>query len=119
MNSGGGRVNPAKFFGRLDLLAANRPSDNDVCIPDFFGDAFVVGELNDGELGKLLTQSLHPPERRDPEIEAVMDGDEELHREQWPALAHLLFRNDPQIVSGHLFRLGDSQNSQHGWRDVL
>src|SRR5271165_6713479 len=29
------------------------------------------------------------------------------------------FREDPQVMPGHLFRLGDAQNAQHGGRNVL
>ena len=73
MNSRRGRVNPAQFLGRSDLLWANRPGDNDLSIDDFFIDSLVIGKIDNLDLRKFLlasalrTKPAHSIDRTDDE----------------------------------------------------
>src|SRR5271157_3266955 len=98
------------------------------------------------KLRKFATQPLGEPRRYLPQFEAVMEGNEELHKDSfefqvlsfkskdgtsrechvisanskpgsWKLFSCL--REHPQIMPRHLFRLRDAEHAQHGRRNVL
>ena len=50
MDSRNRRVNPSKPLGFIELLGANRKSENDVGISEFFFDSVTAGHVYDCEL---------------------------------------------------------------------
>ncbi len=80
VHGGCGGVNPLQLIGSCDLLAAERPRDCDVGIGNFVVNAIVIVQMNDFELGKVVTKPFGEPRRRLPQIEAVMEDDEEFHK---------------------------------------
>src|SRR5437016_3740428 len=79
MHSSRRRVNPAELVGRQELLWTERPGDGDLGIAQMGFYAFIGVEVNNLKLRKFLLQPLGQPARSVPELEAVMQHDEEFH----------------------------------------
>src|SRR6516162_9473330 len=79
MHGGSGGVDPAKLFRSGDLIAAQGPRDGEISVGNLFGNAVIIRNLHDIDLGKIVAQPLRKPLRRDPGLESVREGDQELH----------------------------------------
>src|SRR5690349_15792051 len=82
MNGGGRRMNPAKALGCSELLRANRKSECYICVSKLLFNSFVGSEPHDFELRECFAKTISEPFRRNPEIEAVLSGDEEFANER-------------------------------------
>src|ERR1035438_9479877 len=79
MHRRSGRVYPTELLCSSDLVATQRPCDYEVGIDDFFADSVVVWKLDDFELRKISPQPLREPERCDPRLEAMIEGNKKFH----------------------------------------
>ena len=78
MDSSGRRVYPAKALGFLELFGSKRKRECDMAIGELFFNSFVGGEANDFDLREFFAQALGEPLGSNPEIEAMVGGDEKL-----------------------------------------
>lgn len=79
MNGSSGRVNPSQFPCGLELLGTELPTDEHLRIRSFCCEPVKTIELNEGVLWELRLQPRTKPFRRIPELEAMMDGEEDFH----------------------------------------
>src|SRR6266699_91856 len=72
-------MDPTKRAGGAELLWAKGEGEGYFGIGDFLFDVVVVGEADNFELWEVALESFRKPFRCDPEVEAVIGGDEKLH----------------------------------------
>lgn len=66
MDRGGGRVDPAKFPGGLELFRTEGPGDSDLGVEEVSFDPVVAGQMDDFEVRKVMAQALCEPRGRVP-----------------------------------------------------
>src|SRR5262249_52428615 len=79
MNGSRGTMHPAQLVRELQLFRADRKSKDDFGARQFLFQVVVTGETDNFELRKLFPKSTGKPVRGNPQIEAMVGGDEQLH----------------------------------------
>src|SRR5207302_8675600 len=80
MHRGGGGMYPAQLLGQCKLIGPQREAYKDIGIANFGGYVIVIRRADDFGIREILAEPRRKPRRLIPQTEAMVNGDEYLHR---------------------------------------